>query len=265
MIITVGPALLYWQKAKGAHKVLLAMMILVAMGCAALADSRSPFIGLGVGCVLYVLWKYRLRGALALGLMVVLGIAIAPLFGQNLADYLRRGDVTTLTGRTELWQFIISAIKANPILGYGYQTAGAIFGSKYFPIWWGPWDQGPQSSTHNEYLNHMLGVGVPATLFWLFIIIRPWVSIFREKEDPWNLKATALLIAVPTLIYNLTEAAIGDFTGILGVLFGLVWVVAEKYRITMIAHRETERVEEESRSAPGFRAARPLRIGNRVS
>jgi O-antigen ligase len=265
MLFTVGPAILYWNKVTGFRKTLLAMMIVLAVGCTALADSRSPFIGLGAGCVLYVFWQYRLRGVLALGLLAIIGIAMAPLFGKNLGDYLQRGDVTTLTGRTELWQFVIASIKAKPLIGYGYQTAGAIFGSKYFPIWWGPWDLGPQSSVHNEYLNHMVGVGIPATILWIFIIVRPWVSIFREKEDPWNLKAAAFLIAVPLLIDSLTEAAIGDFAGLPGVTFGLFWVAAERYRVMMIARRETERLDNEARMPRGAMALQPLRVGNRVS
>ncbi|HXN87407.1 MAG TPA: O-antigen ligase family protein [Candidatus Binataceae bacterium] len=266
MLFTVGPAILYWNKVSRFKKILLAVMMAIAVGCTALADSRSPFVGLGAGCLGYVLWRYRLRGVLVLGVLGVLGIGVALLFGKNLvADYVQRGDVTTLTGRTELWQFVIASIKANPIMGYGYQTAGAIFGSKYFPIWWGPWDLGPQSSIHNEYLNHMVGVGVPATILWVFIIVRPWVSIFREKEDPWHLKAATFLIAIPLLIDSLTEAAIGDFAGLPGVTFGLFWVIAERYRIMMIARREAERVENEALVPSGIMAVRPLRVGNRVS
>ena len=265
MLFTVGPSILYWNQVTGLKKTLLAMMIAIAVGGGALADSRTPFVGLVLGCVLYVVWKYRFRGVLALGLLAVIGIVMAPIFGKNLGDYLQRGDVTTLTGRTELWSFVIGAIKAKPILGYGYQTAGAIFGSRYFPIWWGPWDQGPQSSVHNEYLNHMVGVGIPATILWLFILVRPWISIFREKEDPWNLKAAAFLIALPILMQSLTEAAIGDFAGLPGVTFGLFWVLAERFRIMMIAGRETERIENEARIPPGAMALRPLRVGNRIS
>ena len=265
MLFTVGPAILYWRKVTGLKKIMLAGMIAIAVGCAALADSRTPFVALGTGCLLYVLWEYRFRGFLALSGLAVIGIVMAPLFGKDLGEYFQRGDVTTLTGRTELWQFVISAIKARPILGYGYQTAGAIFSSKYFPIWWGPWDQGPQSSIHNEYLNHAAGVGIPATMLWIFIIVRPWISIFWEKEDPWNLKAAALLIAIPLLMQNLTEAAIGDFAGLPGVTFGLFWVVAEKYRVMMIARRRTERLENETRLPRGAMALHPLRIGNRVN
>jgi O-antigen ligase len=265
MLFTVGASILYWNQVTGLKKAMLALMIAIAVGCGALADSRTPFVGLALGGVLYVVWKYRTRGVLALGLLAVIGIVVAPIFGKNLGDYFARGDVTTLTGRTELWHFVIGAIKANPILGYGYQTAGAIFGSRYFPIWWGPWDQGPQSSIHNEYLNHMVGVGIPATILWLYILLRPWISIFRMKEDPWNLKGAALLIALPILMQSLTEAAIGDFAGLPGVTIGLFWAIAEKYRIKVIADRETERVENEARVPRGAMAMRHLRIGNRAS
>jgi len=243
MLATVGPTLAFWTRFDRRRKKWFGLIALMALGECAIADSRTPFIALGVGGALYLIWRYRLRGILLMAAAAVVFVAALPLFGHNLSEYTGRGDVTTLTGRTEMWAYVVQEIKRRPIIGYGYESGGAIFKSKYFPIWYGPWDEGPQSSLHNGYLDHAIGVGIPALLFWLFILIRPWWSALRRKDDPWNLKPIALLVVVPCLIHNMSEASIGDFTGLIGVLFGFVWAISERYRLLALEQLEAERVQ----------------------
>ena len=241
MLATVGPTLAFWNRFQPRWKKWLAGIAILSVAEAGIADSRTPFIALAVGIVLYVLWRYRLRGIVLLAGAGVLLVAALPLFGHNISEYTGRGDVTTLTGRTEMWAYVVDEIRRRPLSGYGYEVAGAIFESKYFPLWYGPWDQGSQSSLHNGYLNHAIGVGVPATLFWLFIVLRPWWFVLRQKKDPWNLKPLTLLVVIPCLIHNVSEASIGDFLGVIGLLFGLAWAVGERYRLLVMAQAETAR------------------------
>lgn len=219
--------------------------------------SRFFSVALAGGIALYVVWRYRAKGILLFIAAGVVGIAAMPIFGRDIGDYFTRGNVTTLTGRTEMWQFVVHAIEDHPLRGYGYEVAGALLMSKYFPVWYGPWDLGPASSVHNGYLSHAAGVGIPATLFWLFITLRPWFFLFRQKEDPWNLKPVMLLVVIPLLIHNLTEAALGDFLGAEGLLFGLVFVIGERYRLFALEQAEAARQESLARMPRGravFRA-----------
>jgi O-antigen ligase len=259
MLITVGPALAFWNRVSGGKRTVLAILSALALGIAALADSRSPFIALAGGITLYLVWRYRAKGVLMLVAAVIVGILAMPLFGRNIGDYIARGDVGTLTGRTEMWQFVIHAIEQHPLRGYGYEVAGAILMSKYFPIWYGPYDLGPQSSVHNGYLSHAAGVGIPATLFWLFITLRPWFFLFRQKEDPWNLKPVVLLVVIPLMIDNLTEAAVGDFLGIEGLLFGLAFVIGERYRLFALEQAESAREQALARMPRGLAAFRAMK------
>jgi O-antigen ligase len=259
MLITVGPAMAFWNRIHGWHKVLLGIISLVSVMLGALADSRTPFIALAVGCSLYVLWRYRFRGILVMAAAGVLIVAALPFFGRSIGDYIGRGDVSTLTGRTEMWAYVVQQIKERPIIGWGYEVSGAIFNSRYFPIWYGPWDMGPQSSLHDGYLNHMIGVGVPATMFWLFIVLRPWFFVMQQKDDPWNLKPVFLLVIIPCLIHNIAEAAIGDFLGLDGILIGLTWVLGERYRLLLMERAETERLNEISQLPPGLAVFRSLK------
>ena len=259
MLITVGPVLAFWNRFEQRRKKWFALIALLAVAECAIADSRTPFIALGLGSTLYLLWRYRLRGMVAMAVLVGLGIAALPLLGHNLSDYTGRGDVTTLTGRTEMWAYVVQEIRSRPLLGYGYSVSGAIFKSKYFPIWYGPWDEGPQSSLHNGYLDHAIGVGVPATLLWLFIVLRPWWFAFRQKEDPWNLKPLALFVILPCLVHNMSEASLGDFYGAVGIIFGLAWAIGERYRLLAREQEAAARQKTLDEMPPAAAAFQSLR------
>ncbi len=244
MLITVGVGLARWPRIHGHDRIITTCTILAALTFGAIADSRSPFAALLVGVALYLIWKKGFRGVLYIvgaGTICVIVLAGA---GHDLGRYVDRGDVTTLTGRTEMWGFVVHSIANRPLFGYGYEVGGAIFDSPYFPLWWGPWDQGPHVSVHNGYLAHAVGVGIPVTIFWLYIMLRPWIFILKQRDDAWLLKPVLFLVLIPILVHNMTEVMADDATGTVGFLFGLVWVIAERYRLLAIAAARESRAEE---------------------
>ncbi len=95
---------------------------------------------------------------------------------------------------------------------------------------------------------------MPAALFWLWLIVRPWWWLFRQKEDPWGLKPLLFLVVIPALVLNLTEATLEDFTGYVGLLYGVSWALVERHRL--LAAQEGQAVEEARTAAqpPGIRA-----------
>ena len=252
MLVTVGCAAVLWPSVRGRGRLLLAGLIVVTLGAAGLADSRTPFIALAVGGGCYLVWKYRARAVVPM-LVIVLAASMAH-FNTSDEGYFARGDVGTLTGRTDIWRFAAGQIEDHPVLGYGYEVAGAIFDSRYFPLWWGPWDEGPHSSLHNGYIDRAVGVGVPAMLLWLFIVLRPWYDVLRRREDPWGLKPVAFWIVIPMLVHNLTEASITDFTSIIGLGFGLVWMIAERARMRFDEQDEQIERRELAKAPPAMAA-----------
>jgi O-antigen ligase len=240
MLVVVSAALVCWRAAATRERLILAAMVLAALGFDVLADSRSAFVAMALGGGLFVIWRWRLRGALmCAGALAAVAVVM---IHAGMFDYIGRGDVTTLTGRTDMWDFVVQKIRERPIFGYGYETSGAVFESRYFPLWWGPWDLGPHSSLHNGYLGHAIGVGIPATALWLYIVLRPWVFVLRQEKDPWNLKPIFFLVVIPILITNLSEQLLGDFGGgIVALLFGLVWVIAERFRLLALEKTERDR------------------------
>jgi len=242
-LVTIGAALVYWDWTESKRvRAYLAILVLAAVGLLWAADSRSAMVAATVGAVLYFIWKYRWRGIVVSALAAVVIAVAASLFVRDLSEHLSRGELTTLTGRTDIWRFSINQIGQRPLFGWGYEVEGQIYQSKYFPIWWGPWDEGPHSSLHNNYISHMIGVGIPATILWLFVMVRPWVRLFRRKTDPWNLKPVALLVTIPILILNLSESSAGDASYSVGLLFLLVWALAER---NLHKTEELKRVAEE--------------------
>jgi O-antigen ligase len=252
-LVTVSAALVLWGDATKNRRFLLALVIAAALGSDIIADSRTPLVALSIGAAAYVLWKYRARGVLAFAAILALAVAVLIFSGINLREYAMRGE-GNLTGRTDMWRFVIQQIKEHPILGYGYETAGSVLRSPYSPLWDRMWNEGVHTSLHDGYLDHMVGVGVPATIFWLYIMLRPWAFVFRQPGDPGHLKSIALLIVLPLLIHNFTEASIGDCEGAIGALFGLAWFVAERYRITALARAKIARAEHLRREPAGVKA-----------
>jgi O-antigen ligase len=245
-LLTAGLILVYLQFADRKRRTLLGSVAILAIGLAAMADSRSDIVALAIGSTLYVCWRYKLKGVAAIALLAVVAGLGLKLMGKDVAPYIWRGDVTTLTGRTDVWQFAVKELAARPLTGYGWGTGGAILSSKYFPLWWGPWDQGPRSSLHSGYLTCMIELGIPAAVFWLFIILRPWVNVLRQNEDPWHLKRVFFFLVIPMLIVNLDETMINECAGSAGFSFMMVWALAEHYRLTvardrLVAQREAQR------------------------
>jgi hypothetical protein len=248
--LTAGLILTYLGFADRKNRTVLFFIAIGAVGLAIIADSRSDLVGLAIGSALYLCWRYGVRGMALIAVTGAFGALLLKVFGAGATSYIWRGDVWSLTGRTDIWQFALREIAARPLMGYGWAVGGAIFGSKYFPIWWGPWDLGPHSSIHSGYLTCMVGVGIPATLFWLFIILRPWVALFRQHDDPWGLKRAFFFLAVPMLIINFDESMITDCAGAAGFLFMMLWALAEQYRLVVVTNHRLARQQALENSPP---------------
>ncbi len=239
-LATIGTGMVIWSSTSGWKRALLAAQIAVAFALAGLADSRSPLVGLAVGGLLYLVWRYRLR---AVPIIFALGVVGFSLVTQLDPEYLTRGDVTSLTGRTDIWKFAIEKIKQRPLIGYGFEVEGEIMKARDFPIWWGPWEEGPRSSLHSDYLSKAVSLGVPALVFWVFFFMRPWLALLRRMDDPWNLKPLFFLVVVPILLLDLTESTASDCRYAVGMIATLCWALAERQRLAM-AHRRPVAVSE---------------------
>ena len=247
MLATLGVGFGYWPAAKGWKKGLAAVTMVGALWLAVIADSRTPIIGMAVGCALYLLWRYRAKGII--GVVALYGIfyVVAHLL-PSMHEYVDRGDVASFTGRQVAWDFGIRSIKESPLLGYGYEVEGQILLSPMFQGWDPVWSLGYQSSLHNGYLSRAVSLGIPALLFWAFFTLRPMVSCFLPNRDPWKLRSLVLLALVPMLLENTTESVV-DFRSFGGVMMALVWTLLERERLFALAQAAARaRVVEEAKT-----------------
>jgi O-antigen ligase len=226
---TLGAGFGFWPIAKGWKRALCACAMIGSTVLAALADSRSPLAAIAIGLALYLVWRYRLRGAIGIvALFAIVHTVFVSVPGMR--AYVDRGDVASFTGREVAWDFAIRSIKEHPLIGYGYDVEGQILQSKYFAGWDEVWSEGYHTSLHNGYLARAVGLGIPGLLFWLFFIARPTLKAFVPDQDPWSLRSIVWLSMLPPLIMNFTES-IPDLGSFAGVEMALVWTLLERQRL----------------------------------
>jgi O-antigen ligase len=230
MLATVGAGVAHWHAVTSRwRKVLLALSMTAAVIFAVFADSRSETFAAVLGCVGYGLWKYRWKGAAVVAVVAVLALGCFSVFSSAIEPYLNRG-VDSMTGRTEAWSFELSKAEDSPVLGYGYQSEGEILRDGRFRDWEDIWNRGAGTPLHNGYMTLIIGTGIPATILWLVIFIGPWLALFRNGEDPWNLMPLALLVIIPALLLSIDESGLSEPRYVRGLLLFMCWAMAERYQ-----------------------------------
>ena len=229
MLATIGAGVGYWPIASKGKKVLTAAAMIGALVQGVMADSRSPILGLVIGTAVYLVWKYRARGVIGLvALGAIFYVGAHAISGMH--EYVDRGDVASFTGRQVAWDFAIAKVKERPLVGYGYEVEGQILSSQYFPGWDAVWSLGYQSSLHEAYVSRAVSLGIPALLFWLFIMLRPTISCFLRDGDPWKLRSMVPLTILPVLILDFSESVV-DFRSFAGIMLALAWALLERERL----------------------------------
>jgi O-antigen ligase len=188
-----------------------------------LANSTSSVINLltliSVFCVLQTL---RLR----YDLMIPALIAIAIVGGSFFMFFIHNADAllgivgkdATLTGRTDMWPYVLEKIEQRPWLGYGYSGFWQGLDGESAYVWYAIRWNAPNS--HNGYLDLWLNLG----LLGLSVFVIGFVSNFirtlirvrlsRTPEAVWS-----PLFMVFTLIANQTETSLMVQNDIFWVLF----------------------------------------------
>jgi O-antigen ligase len=147
--------------------------------------------------------RYLLVSFLALAVLV-LSFDILPIFIASM------GRDMTLTGRTDLWKYLVTA-PINPILGAGFESfwVGDRLERIWADYWWHP------NQAHNGYLETYLNLGLLGLFLLIAAIVGSYARISKVaviNPDYARLRITFLTIV---LLYNISEAT---FKGI-----GLLW------------------------------------------
>jgi O-antigen ligase len=205
------------------------------------ADSRSETAVAIIACMAYAIWRYRFKAAAICGALLVSGFLLYGHLGRVSKIYFNR-DVSTFTGRTDAWSFEWRKVMENPMFGYGYDTQGAIFLDKRFPNWEDIWRQGSGVLLHNGYFDVAVGMGIPALLFFLYVLVKPFLFVWRKPDDPWNLKPLVLLGLLPIILLSFDESGLADPGQARGLFIWMSWAMCERYRLVTIREKLDERL-----------------------
>jgi O-antigen ligase len=158
--------------------------------------------------ILYTVKKFRHQYGLLfplLSLGSVLGAAVLGLFRDEAMQVLGRSS--DLTGRTDLWHWVIIMIMKQPWLGYGYSSfwrggsdESAVIESH---IGWSP------IYAHNGYLELTLSLGLIGLLVFLYVIAKGlWRAVIRAKNAQELHDLWPLAFLVFFVLHNFGECTI---------------------------------------------------------
>jgi O-antigen ligase len=156
------------------------------------------------------------------------------------------GKDPTLTGRTDLWAYVLAAIDQRPLLGWGY---------------WGFWSsdnhvateisevvQWPVPEAHNAVLEILLNVGIVGATFFIFLWVRNvWLAFRCLRTPAVRLAITSLLCYTGIGFMGISEAVMMDPFQPTTIMFFTTGLMCER------AVRAGRR-QRYSTSRPNFRA-----------
>lgn len=172
-----------------------------------LANSATSRICLVLGCMVIAAAQFRAmkRHPAFLKILIPMCFCLYVIleygFGINaqLAEAVGRNP--TLTGRTDLWKFLLS-MHTNPLFGTGYDS-----------FWLGPrlefiWRKFYLfNEAHNGYLDVYLNLGLIGLSLLLVYLIASYQRICRRLAAGSSLALLSLALWTVLLFYNVTEAA----------------------------------------------------------
>lgn len=185
-----------------AHSLILAMAIWIFF----IADSMtslSCFILAGSVMVMAnQSWVARRRVLVHIMVGGVIAVAIVALFFDSSGSMVQTlGRDASLTGRTEIWDVVLSLAQKSPMLGTGFESFW--MGDRLLKVW--QVEKGIQES-HNGYIEVYANLGWVGIIFLSCLIVtgyRNVVAVFRRDREMGSIK---LAYFVTGVIYSLTEA-----------------------------------------------------------
>ena len=186
-------------------------MLFVFVGMAYASKSTAAWLAALLFCGVSgfdSLWR---KGGAARRTGVVLAVLLAPalIVGAVAPDTILEliGKDSTLTGRTEIWEYVVRDIWMKPLLGWGYfgfwlQTNPAAVEISDAVHWVVP-------QAHNGLLEFLLNVGVLGTAFFAFILVRTFVLAIRCLSTPERaLAISTISCCLGILLFGASETVL---------------------------------------------------------
>jgi exopolysaccharide production protein ExoQ len=206
---------------------LLTLFVIVAF----LSKSSTGMLTIFAFCAVSGLVALFRRGGTAsiLGvfaiMFLVLAAGIVALSPDSVLELL--GKDPTLTGRLDLWPYVLNAVQQRPILGWGYSafwllTNPAAEEIKIALGWSVP-------EAHNGLLEMLLGIGIVGTALFIFLLIRNVALALRcINTSAQELAITSLLCCLGILLVGIAEVVLLEPNDILTSAFFMTGLMCER-------------------------------------
>jgi O-antigen ligase len=185
-----------------------------------LSDTRTIWVA-AVVAGFYLLWEWRKWAAVAMPVLLGLGLLVAPNAVQERVRSFRNphGETDSKAHRRIVWLTGWEMIKAHPLLGVGPEQIRkkAVFDA-YLPanIHY-PLPDGNYQHLHSIYIHYAAESGVPAAVFLTAALIMAMVDFRRAlrtlppgRSDRRFLLQGAIACVMGTMVSGIAEKNLGD-------------------------------------------------------
>lgn len=214
-----------WSLLTRTHRLTSPGLVLVSVGAiACLYLSQSRTAGLAFCLSVLVLLAIR-RASWAFGLLALTAAAalvwsLLDIRIDDVAALVSRtghvSELTTMTGRTTIWQFVWGEIQKEPLLGYGFASTKYTIPLGYRDYW--GWTT---ASAHNMWLQVWMTTGLVGVVLLAAALLSQVLYCWRTED----VVSASLLIFV--LILGLAEgSALGPAPNVLTVVWAL-WMARQ--------------------------------------
>ena len=206
---------LYVREFHRMNKLFVPASVLVCGAALLMTNSRSPLVMviLILLSVYAFTWKRLYAGLFLVSVALLLSAALLP-FGQEflLKAVSRSGDVgevTSFTGRTEIWYAVLKLVEAQPLMGYGYASSVFVLPQHASEVGFAT------SHAHNVMLQLLLTTGwIGVALFVLSMAGVTLRAIVYRDRIAFGMMAFVLLNGITessgfTTLANICSLAFG--------------------------------------------------------
>jgi O-antigen ligase len=168
--------------------------------------------------------RARILGMLSIIFLVPTAVIVA-LNSDSVLEMI--GKESTLTGRTDLWAYLIPYISERPVLGWGllafWSPVNPVANEISSLLGW------PVTEAHNGLLEMLLEVGIIGTIFFVFLWARNVVLAVRcLRTSAKEFALSSLLCCGGIILMSMTEHVLLNPSQALVIVFFITGLMCER-------------------------------------
>lgn len=235
-------ALSLWTRTFRWHSPLLLTSSFAATACLFLSQSRTAMVAIAAALIIMLASKkpMHILAAAIVSVLLILVFLLLNLDASDVAAVVSRTgrvtEITTLTGRTQIWSFYWAQILQEPILGYGYASTKSLMPLLYRTAW--GWTT---THAHNMWLQVFFTTGLIGLGLFTVVLIAQIRYCFRTKD------VASLGVLVFVLVIGFAEA--GHIGAAAPSLLTVIWAVWAASRSAPVVDELTRSVTSPARAS----------------